>query len=336
MTRATQHRLVDELGAGGLRADDLRASPQAMREGVRRAVGLGHDTWTGPFSELVTALAELARVDLCLARLVEGHADGLRILDQADGTPRDGVYGVWASRSAGTGVRAVRQDGRWRLVGECRFASGIDLVDRALLPGWLDDGTHLLFDIALDGVHPDRSSWRTPAMDGSRSFTVRVDLAVGDEDVVGGPGFYLDRPGFVLGGLAVAAVWAGGVASVLDLVATGLRRFRPSAHQLRRLGVMQQAAWAARGAVDGTARSLPLLAAEHRAAEVTAARTAAVTAAEQVVEEAGRVVGPGGLTGDERLARTLADLSIYIRQHHLDGTLEALGAAALRDRQVLG
>ncbi len=61
-----------------------------------------------------------------------------------------------------------------------------------------------------------------------------------------------------------------------------------------------------------------------------------VLACDQVVDEAGRVVGPGGLSGDARLARTLADLTIYVRQHHLDGTLESLGRHALEHRTVSG
>ena len=93
--------------------------------------------WTGPLDQLVTALHEVARVDLALARLVEGHADAMRILAQAGAVAGPGVYGVWASRSAGTGAAAVGEGGRWRLTGEVRFASGIGLIDRALVPGWV-------------------------------------------------------------------------------------------------------------------------------------------------------------------------------------------------------
>ena len=46
----------------------------------------------------------------------------------------------------------------WRLDGELRFASGIDVVDRALLPGWVDADTHLLFDVPADAVEPDRAT----------------------------------------------------------------------------------------------------------------------------------------------------------------------------------
>ncbi len=317
-------------------AERVRSSPAAMREAVQRLAEERAAVWTGPFPDLAEALTELARVDLALARLVEGHVDGVRILDQAGTPPRPGVYGVWASRSAGTGVRACREGPGWRLSGESRFASGIDLVDRALLPGWVDPETHLLFDIDVAAVQPDRGSWHTSAMDASRSFTVAVDVGCAAADVVGPTGFYLGRPGFVVGGLAVAAVWAGGAASVLEQVVDGLRRFRPTAHQLRRVGVMEQAVWQAGVAVAHTAARLPRLEGSALLLETAAARTAVVTACEQVLDEATRVVGPAGLSGGPRLARTIADLGIYVRQHHLDATWEASGRHALEHREPLG
>ncbi len=312
-----------------MNADEVRSSVEAMRDAVRRLATERHEAWVGPFPGLVRELADVARVDLCLARLVEGHADAQRILDQAGAEPRAGVYGVWASRSAGTGVRAAADGGAWRLTGESRFSSGIDVIDRALVPGWVDDDDHLLFDIDAGAVDPDRTSWHTAAMDASRSFTVRVDLAARADDVVGPPGFYLGRRGFSIGGLEVAAVWVGGAQSVLDQVCDGLRRFRPTAHQTRRVGVIAQAVWQARLAVEATAARLPELDGDALVEQTAAARTAVVTACEQVVDEATRIVGPGGMSGDARLARTLADLTIYVRQHALDLTLEARGRDAL-------
>lgn len=313
-------------------ADRVRASTEAMRDAVRDVTAGYADVWSGPFPALVDALVEVGRVDLCLARLVEGHADAVRILEQAGTAPRPGVYGVWASRSAGTGVAAVDDGAGWRLKGELRFASGVDVIDRALVPGWLDEETHLLFDVPADGVEPDRETWLTGAMDASRSFTVRADLRCDPTDVVGPTNFYLHRPGFVVGGLAVAAVWAGGALSVLEQVSSGLRRFEASSHQLRRLGLMEQACWQARTALDATTRRLPCLDGEPLVHETTAARTAVVTCCEQVIDEAARIVGPGGLAGDARLARTLADLAIFVRQHHVDLALEGFGRQALTSR----
>ncbi|MGN6130394.1 MAG: acyl-CoA dehydrogenase family protein [Nocardioidaceae bacterium] len=317
-------------------ADDVRSGPDRMRAALRAVVAEGRGVWTGEFCDVVEALYDVARIDLALARLVEGHADAMRVLDEAGVPPRDGVYGVWASRSVGTGVRATREQGGWRLAGELRFASGSGLLDRALVPGWLSPDEHLLFDVDAACLDPDPGSWRTPAMDASRSFSGGVAATCAAEDVVGPASFYLSRPGFVVGGLGVAAVWAGGVRAVVELVADGLRAFHPSPHQLRRLGEMEQAAWQARTAVLAVADRLSGLTTAGLAREVAQARTAAARACDEVILQATHVVGPGGLSRNARLARTLADLTVYVRQHHLDTELAALGEHALHAHDLTG
>jgi hypothetical protein len=317
----------------------LRSSPVEMRIALTAVCEQGGPVWTGELPQLLQTLHDVARVDVCLARLVEGHADGLRIIDQAGARPRAGVYGVWASRSAGTGLRTEYAgveprsgpdaDGGRRLYGELRFASGIDLIDRALAPAALDDHHQLLFDIDATDVVADESSWATAAMDASRSLTVDVDTVTVEQDQIGGVDFYLARPGFVVGGLAVAAVWAGGARHVVDAVSAGLRAFPASPHQLRRLGLMEQSAWTAELAVASTARSLPSLSPDQVGEQIARARTAVVLACDTVLGEAPLIVGPGGLSRNARLARVLADLGIYVRQHHLDNELTRLGAAAL-------
>lgn len=319
--------------AAGLVADDLRSGADRMRDGLLTVTQRGQAVWTGPLDGLVAALVDVARVDLALARLVEGHADALRILDQAGCSPGSGAYGVWASRSAGTGVRAESVDGGWHLRGELRFASGVSIVDRALVPGWVDEEHHLLFDIDAGTATADETTWRTAAMDASRSFTVALDVACAGP--LGPLDFYLQRPGFVIGGLCVAAVWAGGLQQVVDLVVTGIRDFSPSAHQLRRIGGMEQAQWQARAALGAALHAI----AEQRPGwtdDVAQARTAVAAACDEVIGDAGRVVGPGGLSRNGRLARAVADLGIYVRQHHTDVELEHAGRRAIETHTLLG
>ncbi len=326
-------------GAGSLVPDlpveELRGSVEAMRTGVREVARRGDRLWTGPLPGLTDALVEVARVDLCLARLVEGHADALRILDQAGREPEQGVYGVWASRSAGTGVKADREGDGWTVHGELRFASGVDVIDRALLPVWPDPEHHVLLDIDANLVDADRDSWHTTAMDASRSFTVRLDAKVSADAQVGPAGFYLDRPGFVVGGLGPAAVWLGGAQQIVDVVTTNLRSFETTPHQLRRVGLMEQSLWQARAAMSSVLRALETEQVPPTT-EIAQARTAVVLACEHVLVEAPRVVGPAGVSSSARLARGLADLAVYIRQHHLDAELTRLGDKALFTHQVLG
>jgi hypothetical protein len=310
----------------------LRSSSGSMRSVLADVVSAGGTVWTGPLAGLVSALDEVARVDLCLARLVEGHADALRIIDEAGARPRPGLYGVWASRSAGTGLRALPAPSSWALDGELRFASGIGLLDRCLVSASLDTH-HLLFDLdlvaAARDIEVDESSWNTVAMDASRSFTVRVGTRVETQAQVGGTDYYLSRRGFPVGGLGVAAVWVGGAKQVLDAVTSGLRPFTPTPHQHCRLGAMLQAVWTCDLAVSTTAAVVDTLSVDRAADQVARARTAVVLGCDSVLENAAVVVGPGGLSSGPRLSRTMADLAIYIRQHHVDATLASLGADAV-------
>lgn len=80
--------------------------------------------------------------------------------------------------------------------------------------------------------------------------------------------------------------------------------------------VLSQAA----AAIDGEA-------AAGAAGEVLALRTRAVVAdaVEQTLRESGHALGPAPLAFDEEYARRAADLTIYVRQHHGERDLSALG-----------
>lgn len=321
----------------GLDPQGLRSGPAALRAALGEVVRAGGALWAAPMPQLVHALVQTARVDLALARLVEGHADAVRILDQADERAQPGVYGVWASRSVGTGVVGRFREGRWSIEGELRFASGVGLIDRALVPVWVDGSGHQLLDLSLDeGTFTgDPDTWRTVAMDASQSWTVQVDTEAPITATVGPQDWYLARPGFVVGGLGVAAVWAGGAQLVLDLLVESGRRFAFSTGQLRRLGIVDQEAWQARTAVEHVAERLDQLTRNEAVLEVSRARTGAAEACERVIGEAGHIVGPGGLSRNERLVQALADLGIYVRQLALDPELEGRGRRLAHERRPL-
>jgi hypothetical protein len=119
-----------------------------------------------------------------------------------------------------------------------RFCSGARVLDRALVVADAVAGAssseRLLLDVDVTaaGVEPLPGSWRTAAMADADTLDVAFhDVPVTDGDLVGEPGWYVDRPGFALGGAGVAAVWWGGTAGVLDRVLGHLCPV-PDAHQL--------------------------------------------------------------------------------------------------------
>ena len=281
----------------------------------------------GQTADRWTALREAGRSDLVFAKLLESHADAVAILAEAGRRVDDDVvYGVWASASGGTGLRGRRRDGGWQVDGRIRFASGADLVDRALVVVTTDDGPLLCdIDVRADPLVVDPESWPALGMSASNSYDVAVhELAIEPHQVVGASGWYTDRPGFWMGAVGVAAVWCGGVAGLLDDLVTE-RHADPSPHTHTAVGdvcsrllgadcVVRHAA----ERIDAGERFLRPLALAVRAC-VEQCAVHALTAVD-------RALGPVPLCKDPAHAKRVADLSVYIRQCHGDRDLARLGA----------
>ncbi len=278
------------------------------------------------------ALAGWGGCDLSLARLAEGHVDALAILAEGGRRPVAGaLYGVWASRSGGAAVRLEQRGSGRVLTGILRFCSGARVLDRALVvadAAGTPASERLLLDVDVTAasVKPLPGGWRTAAMADADTLDVAFhDLPVVDGDLVGEPGWYVDRPGFVLGGAGVAAVWWGGAAGVLDRVLGHLRPV-PDAHQLAHVGELHAALAATDALLRQTAAVVDADPAGDHGLAVATVRAAVERAAREVVDRAPRIVGPAPLSRDADLARALADLTLYVRQHHAERDHAALGS----------
>lgn len=272
------------------------------------------------------ALAALGRCDLALARLAEGHVDSLAILAEAGRSPVPGaLYGVWAARSAGTGARLTGTG----INGTVRFCSGATVLDRALVVASEPDGRALLFDVDLSdpGIRRDPDSWQAIGMDASDSLDVHFeDITVTPDDAVGEANWYVSRRGFRLGSGGVAAVWLGGTAGVLDSVLALLRDApHVDGHQLAHVGAVHAMLRAADALLGDTARFVD----REPDADPTVPIRTAKSAVEQVAwlarDRVPRITGPGPLCRDRRFAQQLADLEVYVRQHHAERDLAVLG-----------
>lgn len=316
-TRLQGARTVASVGA------DLRAM---LAEGALDLPSPGQ----GSTRQRWIALAGWGRRDLALARLAEGHTDAVAILAEAHRAPAAGLlYGVWAARSGGTGAR-LRQGSRGLVLAGCvRFCSGARSLDRALVVADAPDGTGdlLLVDVALsDGrVRGRPETWQTVAMDAADTQDVDFDdLPVDPTDIVGAPGWYSGRPGFAIGGAGVAAVWWGGAIGVLDRV-IGHLPDSPDAHQLAHLGELHALLEASDALLGRAAAVIDASPGDDHRLTVATVRAAVERAVREVVDRAPRMVGPAPLSRDAELAHALADLQLYVRQHHGERDHAALG-----------
>ncbi|MGI9156121.1 MAG: hypothetical protein ACR2FG_05725 [Marmoricola sp.] len=276
---------------------------------------------------LVEYLMALGRTDVPLARLVEGHVDALRIHQEAGTKPvADAVYGVWASRSQATGVSGHRDGADWVLSGTLKFASGAGILDRALVPVWLDGGEHVLLDLDVSSWAFDESRWVTHAMEQSRSHQVVLADQRAEAVEVGGPGFYLGRPGFFPGGVGVAAVWAGCAARVADLVEAAVPAERRTTGQTLRLGQVRTALATAAALCRNAASRMPSLQPGSARTAATLTRAGVAGCVRRILADARLLAGAAGLAFDEDLTRAVDDLTLYVAQHNADGDAEWLGS----------
>ena len=148
---------------------------------------------------------------------------------------------------------------------------------------------------------------------------------------VGGPGWYLQRPGFAWGGIGVAAVWFGGAVGVARRVHAALRRREPDQVGLAHLGELDVVLAGARasladaaGVVDGGRAS-----ADEAARLALRVRSQVAETVERVLRVADHGLGPGPLALEEEHARRVDDLRLYVRQHHAERDLAALGGQVL-------
>lgn len=297
------------------------------------AQGLEGDLW--PYLQL---LATLGATDLTLARAAEPHLDAVAILHQAGLRPADvdagdgATWGVYAANAPGMGLTAgQREDGSWRLDGRKPWCSLAQRVSHALVTAEGPDGGQL-FAVALHqrGVQADLADWHPRGLVEIETATLTLDDVTAHP--VGAPGFYLDRPGFAWGGVGVAAVWFGGAAAVAGQLLAAAGRREPDQIALMHLGACDRALTSALAVLRQVAHDLATDRgqAEGRAALLASrARAVVAEAAEEVLRQVGHGSGPAPLAMDPEHTARVADLTLYIRQHHAERDLTAIGRQLL-------
>jgi alkylation response protein AidB-like acyl-CoA dehydrogenase len=281
----------------------------------------------GVTQERWAAFADLAEEDLSLARLGEGHADALAILAELGSPPpaAGSRLGVWAANPPGPNVTATRQGGTWMLRGTKQYCSGARSCTHALVTAAADDGQRL-FVVATDELEPHADSWPATGMAGSDTLDVGFPGVTAQP--VGPPDGYTNRPGFSHGGVGVAACWYGGARGVARALLNAASKRDIGPHALAHLGSVDVALRTARAALGQAADEIDAdpddLCGEGplRALHVRALIEAVAT---DVLGRTGRALGAGPLSHHEAHSRAVADLTVYLRQHHAERDLARLG-----------
>ncbi len=322
---------------------------RSIEHAVRDLIALGLDRLPLPGQGATLrrwqSLEQVARHDLALVKLYEGHTDALAILAELDTrhAPRPGkLYGVWASESRADPIRIqsvgagrnLHDLSHVRIDGRKSWCSGAAFVDAALMTATDAAGhRHLVeIDLASPGIRIDDRDWQAVGMRDSGSF----DVVCADVParVVGAAGAYLDRPGFWHGGGGIAACWFGAAAAIGTRV-RDLQRGRDDVHALAHLGAIDASLASGAALLRECARTIDAMPAADLMRSVLRVRGAIADMAEDVIAHATRAIGPGPLCNEADLARRVADLPIFVRQSRAEHDLVAQSRALLADEAEL-
>ena len=294
---------------------------------------------TGGTRELWEALATVAARDLGVARAIEPHLDALAILDQAGETSvaDDRTWGVFAAEGGDDPLVATKSSddwktgtGGWLLNGTKPWCSLAAHLSDALVSAHVG-GERRLFAVSLsaEGVRADDDAWHARGLAEIPSGPVRFDAVPARP--VGEPGWYLSRPGFAWGGIGVAACWFGGAVGIARTVYAKAARGDAGPFLLMNLGAIDELIESARRALEEAARLVDAGEATGEAGSLLASRVRATVAraGEEVVDRAGHALGPAPLALDAEHGKRVADLQLYLRQHHAERDQASLGAALL-------
>ena len=286
----------------------------------------------GGTADLWEALATLAAHDLAVARTVEPHVDALTILHQAgldDLAPAGSTWGVFAAEGPGVRLEA-RADatGAWRLSGTKPWCSLAGRLSHALVTAWVSHDERRLFavDLGDPGVRPS-DAWSALGLPTVPSGPVDLDDVPARP--VGEAGWYLRRPGFAWGGASVAACWHGGATGLARALLEAARRPRSAddALTLQHVGAVDVRLDQARRALAMAAAAIDAGELDGSVGALEAARVRGTVArtAEDVLRHVAHALGPAPLAQDARHAQRVADLELYVRQHHAERDDVSLG-----------
>ncbi|GAA3284541.1 acyl-CoA dehydrogenase family protein [Paenarthrobacter aurescens] len=306
----------------------------------------------GNTAKLWELLASVTAVDVAAGRILEPHLDALAILTQAgaqtgtqSGDVREphGAWGVFAAEGPGMKLEAKRTaNGGYVLNGSKPWCSLAAQLDGAVITAHTEENGRAAFAVNLkhQGVTAETPAWTSRGLKEIPSGTVHFEHV--EAQPVNQGNWYFKRPGFAWGGMGVAACWLGGAVAVARDYADALTKAaangrEPDQIALASLGEIDRILATTTGYLAQTAERIDAGDLEGSDPdspspwpEALRIRGTVAAAVERVQTLVSQNLGPGPLAFDEAYGKRMADLALYIRQHHAMRDDAQLGALALK------
>ncbi|ASN21567.1 acyl-CoA dehydrogenase family protein [Arthrobacter sp. YN] len=303
----------------------------------------------GNTAKLWELLASVTAVDVAAGRALEPHLDAVAILAQAaDPTTPEGAWGVFAAEGPGLKLEAKRDDaGNYVLNGSKPWCSLAAQLDGAVITAHTEDNSRAAFAVNLKhpGVTCETPQWTSRGLQEIPSGTVHFDQVPATP--VGGEGWYFSRAGFAWGGMGVAACWLGGAVAVARDFRSALAKGADSGREpdqiaLASLGEVDRIITSVTGYLAQAAEQIDAGGLDDRDedptdpsspsawSEALRIRGTVAAAVERVQTVVTQNLGPAPLAFNEGYGKRMADLSLYIRQHHAMRDDAQLGALTLK------
>ncbi len=306
-----------------------------------------------PTLDLLQVLWHVGRGNLAVGRLYEGHVNALQLI-QWFGTPQQKsryfaeadagqIFAVWNTQT-NNGIHFDATENGVEMRGAKTFCSGAGNVTRPIVTGELAGRGWQMAIVPTEcaRMEIDRSWWQPMGMRASASFAVDfggTQLKPGD--LLGEASDYYRQPAFSGGAIRFCAVQLGGAAAIAEQT----RRFlqdvgrAEDAFQQARIGCMTmkvQSGWQwlqnAAQMWDSLGEN-PLDCDAATAAQMVAFAAMMRLATEEIGLETMQLceqsVGARGLMKTKPFERMARDLTIYLKQPHLDEIPGRVGRFAL-------
>lgn len=258
--------------------------------------------------------AEIAGIDLSLAKLFESHCDALSILyELGDSTNirSSEIWAVWAAE----GGPAPLQVANNHCTGTKLWCSGAAFVQRALMSYKNEQGQSQLCMVQLDqpNISIDFSQWQAVGMQHTQTAKVHFHNCL--IRLIGQPDQYLQRPGFWHGAAGIAACWYGAAARLMHFLQQSCQD-SPNSFKSMYMGELAQQLAVTKAFFQYTAKLIDTQPHENHERVIRILRAQTEQCCQAVMDLAGKALGARPYCEEGVFAQLMADLPVFIRQSH--------------------